>query len=126
LERDTADAAEKDSVRVFARPHEIELSIVAQGELAFPARVRMLNTAGAYVRIEIESELGTVLVEASHARVRKLGLKVGSETFARLSEYQVLTTDRGGRMHLERRHEEGDSAWAPIRRLGRRIRGQRN
>jgi sulfate transport system ATP-binding protein len=123
LERDTADAQENGHVRVFARPHEIELSPAPQGDLAFSARVRMVNTAGAYVRIELDSELGPVLVEASHARARELGLKVGSDTFARLSEFQVLTTDRRGKTHLEARHEADGSAWAPIRRLGRRIRG---
>jgi sulfate transport system ATP-binding protein len=126
LERDTADAGEKDAVRVFARPHEIELSSAPQGELAFAARIRTLNSAGAYVRIELESELGIVLVEASHARARELALKVGADTCARLSEYQVLTTDRRGRTHLERRHDEASSAWEPIRRLGRRIRGTRS
>src|SRR6185369_11695722 len=68
LERDMPDKPGESVVRVFARPHEIELSTQPQGEPGFPARVHATNTAGATVRIELDSALGPVLVEASHAR----------------------------------------------------------
>jgi sulfate/thiosulfate transport system ATP-binding protein len=123
LERNTPDVPGEAVVRVFARPHEIDLSLAPQGELVFPARIRTLNGAGASVRIELESALGPVMVEAPHARVRELGLAEGTNVHARLGEHQVLKTDRRGRTRLESKPDSATTdVWKPIRRLGERFR----
>ena len=78
---------------MLARPHQLELSKHPTGRPSFPARVTWLHTAGAQVRVELDSQFGKVLAELSHARCRELALAPGCDVLVSLTDFQVFPDD---------------------------------
>jgi sulfate/thiosulfate transport system ATP-binding protein len=78
---EAARSAEPPST-VFIRPHLLEISLGWTDSRQFRAAVVMVNPAGPIVRVELETEWGTLIrVDLSQERYRALGLRPGTEVF---------------------------------------------
>ncbi len=71
-----------NSVRLFARPHELDISLSDNGEGTIGAKILRIQSAGPVVKIELEGPGKNLLnVELSHDRRRELVLFEGQEVF---------------------------------------------
>ncbi len=67
---------QSDRVRLFARPHDMEITHKPQDAEAIPARIIHINPAGPMVSIEMEDEQGKLLQAAvTKERFSELGLE---------------------------------------------------
>jgi sulfate transport system ATP-binding protein len=74
--------ASSDRSIVYIRPHLLDISLGWTDSRQFRAAVLMVNPAGPVVRVELESEWGTVIrVDLSQERYRALGLRPGTHVF---------------------------------------------
>lgn len=68
--------------RLLVRPFELEIHRSGGLQGAIPARVRRIQSAGAQVKVELESESReTLQVELSHGRYRELDLQLNQEVY---------------------------------------------
>ncbi len=76
----------------YARPHLLEIEHAAPvGQPHFPATITYLNAAGPLVKVELETETGTlVTVELSQERYRQLRVGKGDKVFVSLKHMQVF------------------------------------
>ncbi len=87
---------DKDSVKakVYVRPHLLEISRTAGGENYFSAKIKYINAAGPFVRLELVSEWGDLVqVEMPHERYQALALKKEEEVFVVPKEMRVFGGD---------------------------------
>lgn len=71
-------------LRLFARPHEMEIVKDAGGKGGIKAKVERIQTAGPHVKIELMSETGqAVIVEMAHEKFKPLGIAAGNDVFVR-------------------------------------------
>lgn len=86
-----AASAEGNAVKVFARPHDMDVAPKPQDADAIPARVLQVNPAGALVSIDLESEAGTFLQAAlPREQYANLNLKKGLTVFLKPRETKVF------------------------------------
>ena len=69
----------------YARPHEIEILLQADGTDVIPATVEHVATRGSFVRVELAATAGTHVIEAdlTRERLRELELAKGQGVFIR-------------------------------------------
>jgi sulfate transport system ATP-binding protein len=90
-------------VRVFVRPHDLEIETKQNGHAAFPAVIKRVHSAGPNVRIELKADSGEALqAEMPQDRFRALGIGVESHVF--VSPRTVKVFDRGQNVFV---HGEG-------------------
>jgi sulfate/thiosulfate transport system ATP-binding protein len=78
--------AEKGAM-VYVRPHQLDLSLAANGGSEFRATVVHVNSAGPKVKVELITEWSDpVFAEIDHERFRTLQLQKGQHVFARPRE----------------------------------------
>ncbi len=79
---------------IFVRPHDLELSHWArEGQLSFPAVVLHIHSAGARVRIEMETESKEILhVEISHQERELLNIEPGKKYYVTPRSLRVFST----------------------------------
>jgi sulfate transport system ATP-binding protein len=69
-------------VRVFVRPHDLEIETQRNGHPAFPAVIKRVHSAGPNVRIELRTDSGELLqAEMPQDRFRALGIGAQSQVF---------------------------------------------
>jgi len=80
-------------LRLFVRPHELEIKAEASGKDSLRAKVARVQLAGPVVKVELLSDLGEpIQVEMPHDRYRAAPIQAGHE---------VYVTPRGARMFGE-------------------------
>ena len=86
---------EADSkVRVFVRPHDLEIETRLNGHPAFPAIITRVHSAGPSVRLELRAASGEVLqAELPQERFRGLNVGVESEVFVAPRSVKVFATN---------------------------------
>jgi sulfate transport system ATP-binding protein len=90
-------------VRVFVRPHDLEIETKRNGHAAFPAVIKRVHSAGPNVRIELQTDSGEPLqAEMPQDRFRALAIGVQSQVF--VSPRTVKVFDRGQNVFV---HGEG-------------------
>ena len=93
-----------DSVRIFVRPHDLEIEKQRNGHPAIPARVKRIHSAGANVRLELHSDSGELLLaDVPQNRFRALLIAVGSQVFVSPREVKVFSggVSQGSFVHGE-------------------------
>ena len=81
--------------RLFARPFELDISHEQNGRPSLRARVTRVQSAGAQVRIELNSESGqTMHVEMPHARFRERSVAPKDEVFVSFLDGRVFFEER--------------------------------
>jgi sulfate/thiosulfate transport system ATP-binding protein len=91
--RDVQRRENAPSARLFARPHQIELladGAQLNGQPAFQASIAHVHAAGPLVRLDLESEWGSVRADLSHERFQELRLERGRVVWVRLNDYHVF------------------------------------
>jgi sulfate transport system ATP-binding protein len=84
-------AALPPKVRVFVRPHDLDVDTRAGGRPAFAATVVRVYSAGPNVRLDLRAESGEeLLAELSQERHRSLGLACGGRVFVRPKDVRVF------------------------------------
>ena len=78
-----AEWTDEQVAAIFVRPHDLEITAKPKpGQLSFPATVLRIHSAGARVRVELESEMGEILfAEISHADRESLRMEPGDSCF---------------------------------------------
>ena len=81
------------SARVYIRPHLLDINRKPSKD-SFKARVKLINSAGPLVRVEVQTESGDrVQVELSQERFRQLDLKKEDDVFVMVREIKVYMSD---------------------------------
>jgi sulfate transport system ATP-binding protein len=89
-----ADAAEGQSVRMFVRPHEIDLERAASRPNSIRVRVGRIQSAGSIVKIELfDAADNPLMAELPHDRYREIGVVTGEQIFATPREARVFVDD---------------------------------
>ena len=84
-------------VRVFIRPHDLEIDTTRNGGPAFPARVARIHSAGPNVRLDLVAESGEPLcVELPQERFRSQNIEAGSLVYVTPRDIKVFTQDESG------------------------------
>jgi sulfate transport system ATP-binding protein len=84
----------KENVRLFVRPHELEINHMDSGSGALPARIVRMQSAGPNVKIELITADGTPLnVEISHEKRHELILLEGQEVFVTPKQARIFSGD---------------------------------
>jgi sulfate transport system ATP-binding protein len=82
------------SAKIFVRPHDLDLAFSDNGKPAMRGKVKRIQTAGAFVKIEVLSDDGeTVNVEMPHERFRAIGIKREDSVFVSLRDARVFFED---------------------------------
>jgi sulfate transport system ATP-binding protein len=82
-------------VRVFVRPHDLEIETHRNGHPAFPAKITRVNSAGPNVRLELRATSGELLqAELPQERYRSLDVGLESEVFVAPRSVKVFSPDR--------------------------------
>jgi sulfate transport system ATP-binding protein len=78
----------------YARPHEIEILLEADGDRTIAATVEHLATRGSFVRVELAATVGTHVIEADLTRekIRELELSKGQGVFIRPTSLRTFNS----------------------------------
>lgn len=77
--------------RVFVRPFDLDISREPSGRSDLKARVIRIQSAGAQVRVEVQTDAGeTVHVELPHSRFRERGISLHDQVFLTVLEARVF------------------------------------
>jgi sulfate transport system ATP-binding protein len=96
LETPHPSAARPQRVRVFVRPHDLEIETQRNGHPAFPAVITRVNSAGPNVRMELRADTGELLqAEMPPDRYRALGIRVDSQVFVSPRTMKVFGQEQG-------------------------------
>ncbi|MCC6579113.1 MAG: ATP-binding cassette domain-containing protein, partial [Phycisphaeraceae bacterium] len=88
--------AEGQSVRMFARPHELDLAPVKNGKPALLAKVVRSQSAGSVVKVELVDDRGErVVAEMPHERFNADEIAVDKKVYVHLRQSR-LYLDGGG------------------------------
>ncbi|MEI8372421.1 MAG: sulfate ABC transporter ATP-binding protein [Planctomycetota bacterium] len=83
-------------VRVFVRPHDLEIETHRNGHPAFPAVITRVHSAGPNVRIELRANTGELLqAEMPQDRYRALGISIDSQVFVSPRSVKVFGQEQG-------------------------------
>jgi sulfate transport system ATP-binding protein len=83
-------------VRVFVRPHDLEIETQRNGHPAFAAVVKRVHSAGPNVRMELRAGSGESLqAEIPQDRYRALGIGVDSQVFVSPRTVKVFGEEQG-------------------------------
>ena len=79
----SSDWSSESVAAIFVRPHDLEITALPkEGQLSFPAKVLRIHSAGARVRVELESEMGeTLFAEISHQDRDALRMEPGDSCY---------------------------------------------
>ncbi len=81
-------------VKVFIRPHDLEVNTQANGQENIRATVSRVHSAGPNARLQLVAESGESLsVELSQERFRDLGIRTGSQVFLTPRDVKVFVAD---------------------------------
>jgi sulfate transport system ATP-binding protein len=81
-------------VRVFVRPHDVEVDIQPNGRPCFRAVVTRIHSAGPNVRVELLAESGErVHAELTQERYRALNLSTNSQVFVTPRDVKVFSNE---------------------------------
>lgn len=81
-----------ERVRLFARPHDMEISPQPQDKNAIPARIIHINPAGPMVSIELENEQGKLLQAAvTKERFMELGLEKRQTVYLKARDMRLFS-----------------------------------
>ncbi len=81
-------------VRVFVRPHDLEIETHRNGHPAFPAVIKRVHSAGPNVRMELRAGSGELLqAEIPQDRYRALGVGVESQVFVSPRTMKVFSQE---------------------------------
>jgi sulfate transport system ATP-binding protein len=82
-------------VRVFVRPHDLEIETQRNGHPAFPAVITRVHSAGPNVRLELRATSGELLqAELPQDRYRSLEVGLDSQVFVAPRSVKVFTPDQ--------------------------------
>lgn len=86
------DAAEGKKIRAFARTHEVELECdPADKRLYLPGKITLVNRAGPFVKLEIESHLGKFYqVDMEKSAFANKEPKMGEKVWIRPRKYRTF------------------------------------
>ena len=88
------NAAEGQSVRMFVRPHEIDLERAPSRDSSIRVRVGRIQSAGSIVKIELfDHENNPLMAELPHDRFRAIGVVTGEQLFATPRDARVFVDD---------------------------------
>jgi len=91
---------EDRQVRVFVRPHDLEIETQRNGHPAFPAVIKRVHSAGPNVRLELRTEGGELLqAEMPQDRYRTLGVRVESRVYVSPRTVKVFGPEKDGFAH---------------------------
>jgi len=80
-----------ERVRLFARPHDMEITPQPQDKNAIPARIIHINPAGPMVSIELENEQGKLLQAAvTKERFMELGLEKRQTVYLKARDMRLF------------------------------------
>ncbi|MBP7722180.1 MAG: sulfate ABC transporter ATP-binding protein [Alphaproteobacteria bacterium] len=80
-----------ERVRLFARPHDMEITPQPQDKNAIPARIIHINPAGPMVSIELENEQGKLLQAAvTKERFMELGLEKRQNVYLKARDMRLF------------------------------------
>jgi sulfate transport system ATP-binding protein len=83
------------SARLFARPFELDITHEQNGRPSMKARVTRVQSAGAQVRIELNSENGeTMQVEMPHSRFRERAVAPQDEVFVTFLDARIFLEEQ--------------------------------
>jgi sulfate transport system ATP-binding protein len=84
-----------DAVVGYARPHQLEISRVSDGQSSLLARIARIHAAGSQVRVDLKlaSNDRPVEVILTQDRFRELGLEKGETIYVRPKEIKVFESD---------------------------------
>ena len=83
-------------MRVFVRPHDLEIETQRNGHPAFPAVIKRVHSAGPNVRMELRADSGELLqAEMPQDRYRALGIGVDSQVFVSPRAVKVFGQEQG-------------------------------
>ncbi len=87
--------ATERKVRVFVRPHDLEIETHRNGHPAFPAVITRVHSAGPGVRLELRAASGELLqAELPQERYRALQVGLDSNVFVSPRSAKVFAVDR--------------------------------
>jgi len=91
LETPADGAVASGQVRVFVRPHELDIGREPNHKHNFPAIVRRVHAAGATVQLELVADTGESMVaEVPQERFRELALQQGDRIFVTPTRVRVF------------------------------------
>jgi sulfate/thiosulfate transport system ATP-binding protein len=89
-------------VRVFVRPHDLEIETHRNGHPAFAAVITRVNSAGPNVRLELRSQSGELLqAEMPQDRYRSLNVRLDSQVFVSPRSVKVFGAEPSSFGHGE-------------------------
>ncbi|MCX7047971.1 MAG: sulfate ABC transporter ATP-binding protein [Candidatus Sumerlaeota bacterium] len=84
-----------ETIRVFVRPHDLNLSLAPEGETSFPATVLRINAAGSRVKVELANAEGAIFwAEISHEQRQSLNLAAGATVYASPRQVRVFSREK--------------------------------
>jgi sulfate transport system ATP-binding protein len=87
-------AAEGQSVRMFVRPHEIDLERTPSRDNSIRVRVGRIQSAGSIVKIELfDHENNPLMAELPHDKFRQIAVVTGEQLFATPRDARVFVDD---------------------------------
>lgn len=93
--QNVVDVIDDDFASVFVRPHDLSISLEPV-DLArsLKAKIRRIHAAGAYVRVELETESGDLLsAEITHPQRKEMKLEHDMDVFVTLGHIRVFHTE---------------------------------
>jgi len=97
LDAPHSSMAPPQSVRVFIRPHDLEIETHQNDHPAFPAVIRRVHSAGPSVRMELRAKSGELLqAEMPQDRYRALKIGVESQVFVSPRSVRVFGPETFG------------------------------
>ena len=78
-------------VKIFSRPHEMQILADPEPDQTIRAKIIHMNPAGAMVKLELMRRKGKILqAEISEKQMTKLGLEVGQHVFLKPKAYKIF------------------------------------
>jgi sulfate/thiosulfate transport system ATP-binding protein len=94
LDHAKGNGSQGKAVRMFVRPHDLDIHLTRTDQTSFPARVLRILSAGPLVKIELQGEKGEAInVEMAHERFNPLGLHMGDMVYVSPREAKVFVED---------------------------------
>jgi len=95
-------ATDSRKVRVFVRPHELEIETYRNGHPAFAAVITRVHSAGPNVRLELRAQSGeTLQAEMPQDRYQALGVGLESQVFVSPRRVKVFSAEQATFGHGE-------------------------
>lgn len=82
----------------YVRPHDIDISFIAQDETALPVTVKLVRAIGAVVRVEVAAESELIEIELSRERFDSAPLACGDKVFIKPRQFRVFHTEENNEL----------------------------